>query len=126
MATVLIVDDMRNIRRFMGLNLANNGHVVLEAEDAEQALGILANKHPSVIVLDLALPQMDGWQFLNTITERYPQSSNIPVILVTATVVEEGYRQDKYRNIVDVLLKPFEMSDLTSAIDRALMTRSKS
>jgi CheY-like chemotaxis protein len=69
---------------------------------------------------------MDGWQFLNTVTERYPKFSDIPVILVTATVVEDGYRQDKYGNIVDVLMKPFEMNDLTSAIDRALMARSRS
>ena len=126
MTTVLVVEDELNIRKFVSANLKARGFQVLEAPDAETGVAIIQNTIPDAIVLDIKLPGMDGWQFLNTITERYPQSSNIPVILVTATVVEEGYRQDKYRNIVDVLLKPFEMSDLTSAIDRALMTRSKS
>src|SRR5215212_7625069 len=79
MATVLVVDDMTNIRKFISLNLANNGHVVLEAENAEQALHILSEREPSVIVLDLALPEMDGWEFLTAITERYPSVASIPV-----------------------------------------------
>jgi CheY-like chemotaxis protein len=118
MATVLVVDDMMNIRKFISLNLANSGHVVLEAENAEQALDILSEREPSVIVLDLALPEMDGWQFLSTLTERYPNVASIPVILVTATVVEEGYKQDRYKNIVDVILKPFDVQVLTAAIER--------
>jgi CheY-like chemotaxis protein len=125
MATVLIVDDMQNIRRFMGLNLANSGHVVLEAEDAQHAFDILAEKSPSVIILDLALPEMDGWTFLSTLGEQIPTKADIPVILVTATVMEDGYRQDVYRNIVDVIQKPFDMNVLVEAIDRAL-ERSKS
>jgi CheY-like chemotaxis protein len=120
MATVLVVDDMINIRKFISLNLANSGHVVLEAENAEQALDILSEREPSVIVLDLALPEMDGWQFLTAITERYPNVASIPVILVTATVVEEGYKQDHYKNIVDVILKPFDVQVLTAAIDRVV------
>jgi CheY-like chemotaxis protein len=120
MATVLVVDDMLNIRKFISLNLANSGHVVLEAENAEQALTILSEREPSVIVLDLALPEMDGWQFLSAITERYPNVAAIPVILVTATVVEDGYKQDRYTNIVDVILKPFDVQVLTAAIDRAV------
>lgn len=124
MATVLIVDDMQNIRRFMGLNLANSGHVVLEAEDASHAFNILAEKSPSVIILDLALPEMDGFEFLQTMHDQYPSSVSIPVILVTATVVEDGYKQDKYRNIVDVILKPFDIQLLTEAVDRALSRAS--
>ena len=120
MATVLIVDDMQNIRRFMGLNLANSGHVVLEAEDAQHAFDILSEKSPSVIILDLALPEMDGWEFLSTLYKQHPHSSSIPVILVTATVIEDGYKRDKFQNIVDVILKPFDMRVLTAAIDRAL------
>jgi CheY-like chemotaxis protein len=125
MATVLVVDDMTNIRKFISLNLANSGHVVLEAENAEQALNILSEREPSVIVLDLALPEMDGWEFLSAITERYPSVAAIPVILVTATVVEDGYKQDTYQNIVDVILKPFDVQVLTAAIDRAV-PRSRS
>jgi two-component system chemotaxis response regulator CheY len=124
MATVLIVDDMQNIRRFMGLNLANNGHVVLEAEDAQQAFTILSEKSPAVIILDLALPEMDGWTFLSSLSEQLPHQATIPVILVTATVMD-GYKQDKYPNIVNVIEKPFEMHVLVDAIDRAL-ERSKS
>jgi CheY-like chemotaxis protein len=122
MATVLIVDDMQNIRRFMGLNLANSGHVVLEAESAQHAFTILSEKFPSVIILDLALPEMDGFEFLQSMREQYPSSQSIPVILVTATVVEDGYKQDKFSNIVDVILKPFDMKLLTDAVDRALMS----
>lgn len=120
MATVLIVDDMQNIRRFMGLNLANSGHTVLEAEDAQHAIQILDQKSPSVIILDLALPEMDGFEFLQMIRDQYPSSVNIPVILVTATVIEDGYKQDQFSNIVDVILKPFDINMLTEAVNRAL------
>jgi two-component system KDP operon response regulator KdpE len=117
MATVLVVEDIANIRKFISLNLRASGYEVLEAAHAEEAIAQFG-RSPSAIVLDLALPGIDGWQLLSEIVDD-ANVSNVPVVLTTATVLGEGERY-RYRCIVDVLLKPFSAEQLVETVAQAV------
>jgi CheY-like chemotaxis protein len=120
MATILVIDDIPNIRKFIGINLMANGYSVMEADTAIQAMDLLRTNSPSAIILDLALPTMDGWQFLTEISGE-PAMSQVPVILITATVLEELNRDPyEFKNIVNVLPKPFGPDELLQAVSQAL------
>jgi CheY-like chemotaxis protein len=117
MATILVVEDIANIRKFISMNLQASGYEVLEASHAEEATAQFG-RSPSAIVLDLALPGTDGWELLSMIADE-PNVSNVPVILTTATVLREGERY-RSRNIVDVLLKPFSAEQLVETVAQAV------
>jgi CheY-like chemotaxis protein len=88
---VLVVDDERVIRRSISRLLGMNGYCVMEAENGEQALGLLeeASHFPGVILLDLGMPIMDGYRFLR-IRAQQPMLRRIPVVVVSgdATAAE--------------------------------------
>ena len=71
---VLIVDDERPIRRFLRASLTSHGFEVLEAENGQEAFNYMTSRHPDLIILDLALPDMDGIDILKRLREwtRYP------------------------------------------------------
>lgn len=118
MATILVVEDISNIRKFVSLNLRASGYQVLEAANAEEALAMLAEP-PSLIILDLALPEVDGWQLLSQMVA-HPSMSDIPVILTTVTVLQEGGPQTKFGNVAGVLPKPFSAEQLVQVVDETI------
>ena len=82
MHTILIVDDSAVERRLAGgLLQASTDYELLYAEDGIEALGLIAESRPSVVVTDLVMPGMDGLELVQAIRNSYPQ---IPVILMTA------------------------------------------
>lgn len=113
MTTILVIEDIANIRKFISLNLRTSGYDVLEASTAEEAIALF-DRSPSLIILDLALPTVDGWELLSILSIRsaFPR---IPILLTTATVLQEGER-DRYPNIVDVLAKPFSAEQLLQQV----------
>lgn len=87
MATVLIVDDELSIRRMLGYMLRKTEHTVLAASDGAEALGKLAAHPVNVLLLDLAMPEVDGMAVLKQVraSEAY---SDLPVIVLTAVANE--------------------------------------
>jgi CheY-like chemotaxis protein len=67
MATVMVVDDEADLRDALRINLTLEGHRVIEAADGAEALRMMADQPPDVIVLDVTMPVMDGWEFLATV-----------------------------------------------------------
>jgi DNA-binding response OmpR family regulator len=117
--TILIVDDEARIRDFVRMNLELEHYRVIEAGDGAQALEQLRDNLPDLIVLDVMMPEMDGFETLRAIRE----VSTVPVIMLT---VRQG-EQDKIHGLDlgadDYLAKPFSPRELLSRI-RALLRRS--
>ncbi len=115
---ILVVDDESRMRRFVRLNLEAEGFEVIEAENAQRALLKVRDEMPDLVLLDVAMPDMDGFEAL----ERIRQMSDVPVIMLTVKDEEE----DKIRGLDlgadDYVTKPFSPRELASRI-RAVLRR---
>lgn len=117
--TILVVDDEANIRDLARLYLEKDGYRVVTAVDGQQALDLIRQEPPALIVLDLMLPQMDGWE----VCRRVRAESNLPILMLTA-------RTDDIDKIVglemgadDYLTKPFNPRELVARV-RAILRRA--
>ncbi|HLV44026.1 MAG TPA: response regulator [Aggregatilineales bacterium] len=119
MKTILVIEDEANIRKFISVNLAARGYRVIEAESAEEALEILEQTIPAAALLDIRLPGMDGWALLSEIAEN-PHLSNLPVVVVTGSIVHHAIEATNYDNLVDVLAKPIQVPHLLKSVSRAV------
>jgi len=121
MPTVLVVDDERNIVELARLYLAKDGYRVLTARDGAQALETVARDRPDLLILDLMLPQVDGWE----VCRRLRQGGNdVPIIMLTA-------RSDDVDRIVglelgadDYVTKPFNPRELVARV-KAVLRRAE-
>lgn len=115
---ILIVDDEDRMRRFVRLNLELEGFDVLEASNALQALEKVRNEMPDLVVLDVAMPRMDGFEAL----QHLRQFSNVPVIMLTVKDEEEDRIRGLDLGADDYVTKPFSPRELASRI-RAVLRR---
>lgn len=115
---ILIVDDEKGLVRLMRMNLEHDGFEVVEANNGAQAMDRLRATIPDLILLDVMMPDMDGFTVLRMIRE----VGSTPVIMLTA----KGEEQDKVRGLElgadDYVTKPFSPRELTSRI-RAVLRR---
>lgn len=113
---VIVVDDEPQIRRALGMALSGHGYEVEVAEDGESALTLLASRPPDVMVLDLVMPGMDGFEVLRQ-TRTWSQ---LPIIVLSA----RGQERDKVAALDlgadDYLTKPFGMAELLARLRAAL------
>ncbi len=117
--TILIVDDEPRIRDFVRLNLEIEQYRVLEAENGREALEVLREHLPDLIVLDVMMPQMDGFETLGAIRE----VSTVPVIMLTVRQSETDRIHGLDLGADDYMAKPFSPKELSLRI-RALLRRS--
>jgi len=107
---VLIVDDDPRIREFVRVNLEMDGYVVREAGSAEEGLAALEEQPPDLILLDVMMPGVDGWEMLRRMQERHGMGS-IPVIMFSGQV-ESSDDDAQARGAQGFLGKPFNPQDL--------------
>ena len=119
MSGLLIVEDEANIRRFVAANLSARGYAVVEAGDAEEGLRNMREQPPAVLVLDIRLPGMSGWDLLEEMAAE-PALAAIPVIVMTASVTNVRFGETSYRNVVQWLVKPVSVHELIHAVKKAL------
>src|SRR5712691_3685387 len=86
-AKILLVDDKPDILLLGRLNLEAEGYEVIEASDGRRALAAVARELPDLVILDVMMPGLDGWQVLSSIRDD-PQQADLPVIMVTAKAQE--------------------------------------
>ena len=116
--SVLVVDDDPNIRKMIIAALRRDGYQFAEAPNGRDALDIMRAQHPSVVVLDLMMPVLSGWDVLQE-RENDPDLRQIPVIIVSATRAPEiGAAVDK--GICAFLPKPFDISALSALVRSCL------
>lgn len=118
-STILVVDDEPHIVELVRLYLGNDGFRVLVARDGEEALERFNSQKPSLVILDLMLPRVDGWE----VCRRIRRASEVPIIMLTA-------RTDDVDKIVglelgadDYLAKPFNPRELVARV-KAVLRRS--
>jgi CheY-like chemotaxis protein len=116
---ILVVDDDPTIRRVVATILSLDDFDVVEAEGGKDALRKLAQEHFDVVVLDIMMPEMSGYEVLERMAE-IPSAAATPVIVLTAKEDTEGILREAESGAVDHVTKPFEPATLEEAVRRAL------
>jgi excisionase family DNA binding protein len=110
---VLVVDDDERLREFMRVNLEMEGYTVREASSAEEALGSIEDQAPELVLLDVVMPGIDGWEMLQRMPERY---GSIPVIMFSGQIDANSAGDAEQRGARGFVGKPFDPQQL---IERA-------
>lgn len=122
--TILVVDDSDGHRVVAIRSLRAIGFDVLSANDGLEGLGVAIRERPDLILTDVNMPRMDGWQLLRMIRSR-PNLASTPVIFLT-TLTDDAQRLKGYRlGVDDYLGKPFQGAELAARVERVL-ARSRS
>jgi CheY-like chemotaxis protein len=111
---VLLVDDDEGIRDFVRLALRDAGFEVTTAEDGKAALLLVAELRPAVILLDMRMPKMDGWQF--SAAYRQTPKPHAPLVVITAARDASAYAAEIGADAF--LAKPFHVKDLVKVVRR--------
>jgi two-component system, OmpR family, response regulator len=125
MYTVLVVDDNPSIVDIFVNMLEQGGYRVLSATSGEGALEILKNSRPDVILLDILMEPMDGWQTLEQIKAGPSTIASIPVMMLTAKPLSPDEAQKFGLSIEDYINKPITRRALYDAIDRFFKRRDR-
>ncbi len=118
--TILIADDEMRMRRVVCDYLRIKGYEVLEAADGLQALALLREKSVDLVLLDVMMPHLDGWETCR----RIRRDSDLPIILLTARTQEEDELQGFTLGADEYIAKPFSLKILLARIEAVLRRRS--
>ncbi|CAH0118033.1 MULTISPECIES: response regulator transcription factor [unclassified Paenibacillus] len=119
MATILVVDDDAHIRELMCLFLNNEGFETIQTENGAEAMSVMESASIDLVVLDIMMPIMDGWQLCSELRRSYP---DIPLLMVTAKG-ETGQKVKGFNlGTDDYLVKPFDPVELVVRV-KALLKR---
>ncbi len=118
-AYVLIVDDDRAYRDQAAMVMKRSGHRVAVAENGLEALGLVLRDPPDLIISDVQMPTMDGWQFLRLLRAR-PSVAHIPVIFLTMLSGEEERLKGYKLGVDDYISKPFLFEELSARVARVI------
>ena len=108
---VLIVDDDERVREYVRVNLEMEGYAVREAGSAEEGLGVLEEVSPDLILLDVMMPEVDGWEMLRRVQERHGVGA-IPVVMFSGKVNEQSAQEATARGAQGFVGKPFDPQQL--------------
>jgi len=116
---ILVVDDEPDIVKLITLKLVNEGFKVFGANDGQEALKKVAEEKPDLIILDISMPKMDGWEVCEKLKAQ-PESKDIPIIMLTAL----GYIAEEFKGLqmgaIRYIKKPFDADDLITAVYQVL------
>jgi DNA-binding response OmpR family regulator len=117
--TILVVDDNRDNVEILCAFLESRGYRVAAAQDGKTALAKLEEVNPALVLLDVMMPGMDGWQVCRTI-KRHPEYGSTRVVMVTA----KGGYEDKFEGMRsgadDYVVKPVDLRELAAKVERNL------
>lgn len=118
---ILIVDDDKNTRKFIRAALESENFTVSSAENGEDALKKLDSEHIDLVVLDVMMPKMDGYEFTKSLRS---VQNNLPILMVSAKQLPEDRKKGFYLGIDDYMTKPVDLEEMILRI-RALLRRSQ-
>jgi two-component system, cell cycle response regulator DivK len=116
---ILIVEDDLDNRWVIARMLTGAGYTPLEASDGHEALEIALREQPALILMDLALPRMDGWEATRRIKAE-PSLCDIPVLAVTAMTMDSDERQARAAGVDEYVTKPVRSSRIRAMVRRYL------
>ena len=117
---ILVADDDKNTRKLIGAVLEAEGYTVSMAADGQEALDILDRQHIDLVVLDIMMPRMDGYEFTRTLREA---QSNLPILMVSAKQLPEERHQGFIVGTDDYITKPIDVEEMLLRI-KALLRRA--
>jgi len=115
MRRVLVIDDEADVRLLYRVNLRHAGFEVLEAEDGERGIETALEHLPDAVVLDLMMPQTDGFEVLRVLRS-HPNAGEVPVLVLTADAHPDDHRRCFELGADDVITKPFLPEAITEGI----------
>lgn len=121
MFQIMVVEDDKNVRRLMETVLTRYGYEPILARDGVEALEIMDRKHVDLIVLDVMMPRMDGYEFTNILRTG---GCNIPILMVTARETQNDKKRGFIVGADDYMVKPVDEEEMVLRI-AALLRRSK-
>jgi two-component system, OmpR family, KDP operon response regulator KdpE len=119
--TILIIDDELQIRRLLEITLSANGYKIIHSANGKDGLVDAATFHPSIIILDLGLPDIDGHEILKKLREWYSK----PVIVLSVRDSEKDIIEALDNGANDYLTKPFRSGELLARIRAALRSATE-
>ena len=111
---ILVVEDEPDLRALYRENLGDGGHDVVTAANGAEGLGVVAREQPDLVVLDLMMPVMDGYEFLDHL-RKMPGRERTPAVVVSA-VATGGY--SRRLGATTFVSKPFDVDELLSVVEK--------
>ena len=121
MFNILVIEDNKNMRKLICAPLKQNGYSTFEAEDGEVGLDVLDTTHIDLIICDIMMPNMDGYEFTETLRDGHCET---PIIIVTAKEQLEDKKKGFSIGADDYMVKPIDFEELILRIG-AILRRSK-
>ena len=115
------MDDSITMRRVSQRLLERNGFRVLTARDGLQAVGVLRDHRPDIILLDVEMPRMDGYEFA-VFVRNNPGTEDVPIIMITSRVSDKHKARAIELGVNDYLSKPYQEGVLLNAVRHLLQT----
>ncbi len=114
---ILIADDDPVILRLIQVNLELEGYQVLTANNGEEALATALAEHPDLVILDIMMPRLDGYQTCERLKES-EDTRGIPVVFLSAKAQQTDIDKGRSYGVQDYLTKPFDPSELLDVVER--------
>lgn len=118
---ILVVDDEKNTRLLLRAILEAEHYTVSTAENGEEALEIMDREHIDLVILDIMMPKMDGYEFTRTLREN---QSNLPILMASAKLLPEDKRKGFIVGTDDYITKPIDEEEMLLRI-KALLRRAR-
>jgi DNA-binding response OmpR family regulator len=122
-ATVLVADDDPEILTLLALRLKQRGYTVLEAADGEKALEAARAHQPDLVILDVMMPQKNGWEVARELKQS-PATQGIGIVVLTAIGEKMNELTSPLYGADEYIDKPFEFEEIEKAIERVLDKRA--
>ena len=123
MAKVMAVDDDHVIRGLLEVNLEMEGHEVVTAVDGADALAKVEEAQPDLILLDVMMPNVNGWQVAETLKQQ-ESTRGIPIVFLSARAMEADVRKGTDLGVQAYVTKPFDPIDLMELVNRLIAERT--
>ncbi|MGH2730446.1 MAG: response regulator transcription factor [Actinomycetota bacterium] len=114
---ILVADDDPVILRLIQVNLELEGYQVLTANNGEEAVETATAEHPDLVILDIMMPRMDGYQACETIKSE-ESTKDIPIVFLSAKAQQSDIDKGKAYGVDDYLTKPFDPAELIEVVER--------
>ncbi|MDQ4095572.1 MAG: response regulator [Actinomycetota bacterium] len=116
---VLVCDDDPVILRLVQVNLELEGFEVLMADNGEKAVEVATQEHPALVILDIMMPRLDGYQTCERLKAQ-DETKEIPVVFLSAKAQQSDIERGRAYGVAEYLTKPFDPNDLVDVVKRLL------
>lgn len=121
MVRILVVNDDKNTRKYIEAVLTEENYTVLTATNGKEALDVMEREHIDLVILDIMMPEMDGYEFTKTLRD---SNNNLPILMVSAKQLPKDKHKGFLVGTDDYMTKPFDEEELILRI-KALLRRAQ-